>query len=70
MRRNIWKELWTTFNVKEKTKSWRFNRGTTSGKWAFTYGKCVFKKVECLSSKQGEITKQDKAQVVYELRQS
>ncbi|WP_257130703.1 IS3 family transposase, partial [Bacillus pseudomycoides] len=27
-----------------------------------------FKKVECLSSKQGEITKQDKAQVVYELR--
>ena len=33
-----------------------------------TYGKCVFKKVECLSSKQGKITKQDKAQVVYELR--
>ncbi|PLR82298.1 IS3 family transposase [Bacillus canaveralius] len=28
-----------------------------------------FKKVECLSSKQGKITKQDKAQVVYELRQ-
>ncbi|MGR6130506.1 IS3 family transposase [Paenibacillus sp. S33] len=27
-----------------------------------------FKKVECLSSKQGKITKQDKAQVVYELR--
>ncbi|MDP4099397.1 IS3 family transposase [Paenibacillus sp. P96] len=26
------------------------------------------KKVECLSSKQGKITKQDKAQVVYELR--
>ena len=25
-------------------------------------------KVECLSSKQGKITKQDKAQVVYELR--
>ncbi|MGG2201533.1 IS3 family transposase [Paenibacillus validus] len=27
-----------------------------------------FKKVECLSSKQGKITKQDKAQVVFELR--
>ncbi|PGV79308.1 IS3 family transposase [Bacillus cereus] len=27
-----------------------------------------FKKVKCLSSKQGKITKQDKAQVVYELR--
>ncbi|WP_409293915.1 IS3 family transposase [Peribacillus sp. SCS-26] len=27
-----------------------------------------FKKVECLSSKQGKITKKDKAQVVYELR--
>ncbi|QWI18544.1 IS3 family transposase [Bacillus wiedmannii] len=27
-----------------------------------------FKKVECLSSKQGKITKQDKAQVIYELR--
>ncbi|KAB2327890.1 IS3 family transposase [Cytobacillus depressus] len=27
-----------------------------------------FKKVECLSSKQGKITKQDKAHVVYELR--
>ncbi|PEL07405.1 IS3 family transposase [Bacillus sp. AFS017336] len=27
-----------------------------------------FKKVECLSSKQGKITKQDKVQVVYELR--
>ncbi|MEF3087974.1 IS3 family transposase [Bacillus altitudinis] len=27
-----------------------------------------FKKVECLSSKQGTITKQDKAQVVYDLR--
>ncbi|WP_430008878.1 IS3 family transposase [Metabacillus idriensis] len=27
------------------------------------------KKVECLSSEQGKITKQDKAQVVYELRQ-
>ncbi|MCI0768536.1 IS3 family transposase, partial [Bacillus sp. TL12] len=27
-----------------------------------------FKKVECLSSKQGKVTKQDKAQVVYELR--
>ncbi|MBY3620365.1 IS3 family transposase [Acinetobacter sp. CUI P1] len=27
-----------------------------------------FKKVECLSSKQGKITKQDKARVVYELR--
>ncbi|MFC5587516.1 IS3 family transposase [Sporosarcina soli] len=27
-----------------------------------------FKKVECLSSKQGKITKEDKAQVVYELR--
>ncbi|WP_411504321.1 IS3 family transposase [Brevibacillus centrosporus] len=27
-----------------------------------------FKKVECLSSKQGKITRQDKAQVVYELR--
>ncbi|MDC2865659.1 IS3 family transposase [Bacillus sp. BP-3] len=27
-----------------------------------------FKKVECLSSKQGRITKQDKTQVVYELR--
>ncbi|HDX9659298.1 TPA: IS3 family transposase [Bacillus toyonensis] len=27
-----------------------------------------FKKVECLSSKQGKITKQNKAQVVYELR--
>ncbi|MBY0188327.1 transposase, partial [Bacillus aerophilus] len=26
------------------------------------------KKVECLSSKQGTITKQDKAQVVYDLR--
>ena len=34
----------------------------------FTNGECVFKKVECLSSKQGKITKQDKAQVVYELR--
>ncbi|MEQ2529729.1 IS3 family transposase [Bacillaceae bacterium CLA-AA-H227] len=34
----------------------------------FTYGECLFKKVECLSSKQGKITKQDKAQVVYELR--
>ena len=33
-----------------------------------TNGECVFKKVECLSSKQGKITKQDKAQVVYELR--
>lgn len=32
------------------------------------YGKCILKKVECLSSKQGEITKQDKAQVIYELR--
>ncbi|MBS4223207.1 IS3 family transposase [Lederbergia citrea] len=27
-----------------------------------------FKKVECLSSKQGKITKQDKAQIVFELR--
>ncbi|RAP75281.1 IS3 family transposase [Paenibacillus montanisoli] len=27
-----------------------------------------FKKVECLSSKQGKITKQDKSQIVYELR--
>ncbi|MED1785403.1 IS3 family transposase [Brevibacillus fortis] len=27
-----------------------------------------FKKVECLSSKQGKITKQDKIQVIYELR--
>ncbi|MGG0238484.1 IS3 family transposase [Bacillus rhizoplanae] len=27
-----------------------------------------FKKVECLSSKQGKITKQDKSQVIYELR--
>ncbi|MFC5449034.1 IS3 family transposase, partial [Paenibacillus aestuarii] len=32
------------------------------------YGKYLSKKVECLSSKQGKITKQDKAQVVYELR--
>lgn len=31
-------------------------------------GKCLFKKVECLSSKQGKITKRDKVQVVYELR--
>ncbi|GED17200.1 hypothetical protein AMI01nite_51910 [Aneurinibacillus migulanus] len=30
--------------------------------------KCIFKKVEFLSSKQGKITKQDKAQVVHELR--
>ncbi|PGO78038.1 IS3 family transposase [Bacillus cereus] len=29
-----------------------------------------FKKVECLSSKQGKITKQDKAQVIYELRKA
>ena len=35
---------------------------------AFTNGECLFKKVECLSSKQGKITKQDKAQVIYELR--
>uniref|UniRef100_UPI001419C151 IS3 family transposase n=3 Tax=Bacillaceae TaxID=186817 RepID=UPI001419C151 len=28
------------------------------------------KKVECLSSKQGKITKQDKAQVIYELRKT
>ncbi|TKI17740.1 transposase, partial [Bacillus cereus] len=28
------------------------------------------KKVECLSSKQGKITKQDKAQVIYELRKA
>ena len=28
----------------------------------------AYLKVECLSSKQGKITKQDKAQVVYELR--
>ncbi|WP_155982705.1 IS3 family transposase [Paucisalibacillus sp. EB02] len=27
-----------------------------------------FKKVECLSSKQGKVTKQDKAKVIYELR--
>ena len=28
----------------------------------------AYLKVECLSSKQGKITKQDKAQVIYELR--
>lgn len=32
-----------------------------------SYGACLYKKVECLSSKQN--TKQDKAKVVYELRQ-
>ncbi|EJR28580.1 hypothetical protein IIE_05259 [Bacillus cereus VD045] len=32
------------------------------------YGECLFKKVECLSSKQGKISKQDKSQVIYELR--
>ncbi|OTX91551.1 hypothetical protein BK771_08530 [Bacillus thuringiensis serovar ostriniae] len=35
---------------------------------AFAYGECLSKKVEYLSSKQGKITKQDKAQVIYELR--
>ena len=34
----------------------------------FTNGKRVFKKVECLSSKQGKITKEDKVKVIYELR--
>ena len=33
-----------------------------------TDGECLFKKVECLSSKQTEVTKKDKAKVVYELR--
>ncbi|ETE90715.1 hypothetical protein TU66_30245 [Bacillus cereus] len=32
------------------------------------YGKCVIKKVECLSSEQGKITRQDKAQVICGLR--
>ena len=41
---------------------------STSRSRTITNGECVFKKVECLSSKQGKITKQDKAQVVYELR--
>lgn len=36
--------------------------------WNVYAWKSLFKKVECLSSKQGKITKQDKAQVVYELR--
>ena len=30
----------------------------------------AYLKVECLSSKQGKITKQDKAQVIYELRKA
>ncbi|PGN40964.1 hypothetical protein CN968_16800 [Bacillus thuringiensis] len=37
---------------------------------AFTSGECLSKKVECLCSKQGKITKQDKAQVIYELRKA
>jgi putative transposase len=32
-----------------------------------THGECQLKKVACLCSNQGKITKQDKAQVVYEL---
>ena len=40
----------------------------TSRNRAFENGECIFKKVECLSSKEGKITKEDKAQVVYELR--
>ncbi|AXY11457.1 hypothetical protein CUC43_33265 (plasmid) [Bacillus thuringiensis LM1212] len=33
-----------------------------------TNGECVFKKVECLSSKQGTIKKQDKVKVLFELK--
>jgi putative transposase len=32
------------------------------------HGECLFKKVECLSSRKGKITEQDKAKVIYELR--
>jgi len=54
--------------TEESNNSRRICRGFTNRGRTFAYGECVFKKVECLSSKQGKITKQDKAQVVYELR--
>lgn len=38
-----------------------------SGNRAFTYGECIFKKVERLSSRGAEISKRQKAQVIYEL---
>ena len=46
----------------------RISRGITSRNRTFTNGECVFKKVECLSSRKGKITNKDKAQVIYELR--
>ena len=54
--------------TKKHSTRGRLSRSVTSRIRTFTDGKCLFKKVECLSSKQGKITKQDKAQVVYELR--
>jgi hypothetical protein len=33
-----------------------------------TYGECVFKKVEGLNSREGKITEQDKANVIFVLR--
>lgn len=54
--------------TEESNDSGRVCRGFTSRGRAFANGECILKKVECLSSKQGKITKQDKAQVVYELR--
>ncbi|GEK34512.1 hypothetical protein KSI01_20450 [Kurthia sibirica] len=57
---------------KETTKtttSRRFTRSTSGRNPTSTYGKLVFKKIELLSSSQGNITKEDKVKDIYELRQ-